>query len=439
MKDAYDLAERLSPGKNHYQNTNAISTYLWLNDPGKYYIYKYGEYKNVAKKIGFDITPKRNGDISEVLKGVANYDLLEKAIARNTALLNIYNRLLDEHPDKYLKPDGLATLTFDFGFWISRHFSHKIEDISQNSIANATEQKEPIVDIQPVSDAPKGYWWLVASPKYWSFSELKVGETVEYTVKNDKGNKRRIAVNFEKAKEGDIVLGYEANPVKKIVALAKVAKASDGENISFQKTEDLENPIPFASFKNLRELSEMEFIKNQNGSFFRLTPKEYSTILNLIRQENPTSEDANPIKRTEDNESYGREQFLNEVFMTEEKLNELIQLLRIKNNVILQGAPGVGKTFSAKRIAYCMMKEKNDSRIEMVQFHQNYSYEDFIMGYRPTSDGGFELSTGVFYNFCKKAQKQPDKSFFFIIDEINRGNLSKIFGELLMLIEKSYR
>ena len=85
-----------------------------------------------------------------------------------------------------------------------------------------------------------------------------------------------------------------------------------------------------------------------------------------------------------------------------------------------------------------MMGRKDDSRVKLVQFHQNYSYEDFVMGYRPDGSG-FKLTKGIFYNFCREAQKHPDKEYFFIIDEINRGNLSRIFGELLMLLEKDYR
>lgn len=136
--------------------------------------------------------------------------------------------------------------------------------------------------------------------------------------------------------------------------------------------------------------------------------------------------------------SYTEGDFLNEVFMDEKQYETLVGLLKYKKNLILQGAPGVGKTFAAKRLAYSIMGAKDTSRVMMVQFHQSYSYEDFIMGYRPTQDG-FELMQGPFYQFCKRAQDDSERDYFFIIDEINRGNLSKIFGELLMLIEKDKR
>lgn len=135
---------------------------------------------------------------------------------------------------------------------------------------------------------------------------------------------------------------------------------------------------------------------------------------------------------------YTKDDFLSDVFMSEEEYERLKSVLTFKKNIILQGAPGVGKTYTAKRLAYSLMGEKNIERVKMVQFHQSYSYEDFIMGFRP-SDNGFELRKGAFYNFCKKAEPDASNDYFFIIDEINRGNLSKIFGELFMLIENDKR
>ena len=124
--------------------------------------------------------------------------------------------------------------------------------------------------------------------------------------------------------------------------------------------------------------------------------------------------------------------------MDRDQYNAIVGLLKTKKNIILQGAPGVGKTFVAKRLAYSMMGVKDVSRVKLVQFHQSYSYEDFIEGYRP-SGAGFELVKGAFYSFCKKAADDEENDYFFIIDEINRGNLSKIFGELFMLIENDKR
>ena len=149
-----------------------------------------------------------------------------------------------------------------------------------------------------------------------------------------------------------------------------------------------------------------------------------------------TSEDVEEVEKSYS--SYTKEDFLSDVFMSEEEYERLKSVLTFKKNIILQGAPGVGKTYTAKRLAYSLMGEKDIERVKMVQFHQSYSYEDFIMGFRP-SDNGFELRKGAFYNFCKKAEPDTSNDYFFIIDEINRGNLSKIFGELFMLIENDKR
>jgi len=170
-----------------------------------------------------------------------------------------------------------------------------------------------------------------------------------------------------------------------------------------------------------------------------VTPnKEYVAKLSALF-DNPTAAVSEPETTYETCEPYTEKDFLGEVFMEQEAYQKLRGLLTTKKNIILQGAPGVGKTFSAKRLAYSIMGEKDKGRVEMVQFHQSYAYEDFILGYKPNAEGGFSLKQGVFYTFCKKAQADLGRDYFFIIDEINRGNLSKIFGELLMLIENDYR
>ncbi|MCM1215528.1 MAG: EVE domain-containing protein [Lachnospiraceae bacterium] len=278
----------------------------------------------------------------------------------------------------------------------------------------------------------QGYWWLTVNPRIWSFSEIKIGEEQSYTLYNENGNKRRIFQNFLNAKAGDIVIGYEADPVKKVVAIARITQANDGKAIYFEKVEGLTTPVGYLALKECPELGNMEFCKQPNGSLFKLEKGEYDFIMDIIRDENPLQKPDVVVQK------YTKKDFLRKVYMTEERFDVLEALLRNKMNVILQGAPGVGKTFTAKKLAYAMMGEVDDSRIEMVQFHQNYSYEDFIMGYRP--DGAdFKLTDGIFYKFCRTAANHPDKEYFFIIDEINRGNMSKIFGELLMLIERDYR
>ncbi len=131
-------------------------------------------------------------------------------------------------------------------------------------------------------------------------------------------------------------------------------------------------------------------------------------------------------------------------------------------NIILYGVPGVGKTYSHKKLIDMIESKRygdkaifrtleshqkeekydeaqSENRVKFVTFHQSFGYEDFIEGYRPNESGNIELERGVFKSFCVKAQEEKDKKFYFVIDEINRGNISKIFGELITLIEEDKR
>ncbi|MDE2652402.1 MAG: DUF3427 domain-containing protein [Gemmatimonadota bacterium] len=128
-----------------------------------------------------------------------------------------------------------------------------------------------------------------------------------------------------------------------------------------------------------------------------------------------------------------------DLFIPPTHFDRLLTSLQRRKNLILQGPPGTGKTFIARRIAWCLIGHKDDDPVEMIQFHQSFAYEDFVEGFRPTDDGGFTLKPGVFHRFCERARANPEVPHVFIIDEINRGNLSRIFGELLMLIEHDKR
>ena len=136
---------------------------------------------------------------------------------------------------------------------------------------------------------------------------------------------------------------------------------------------------------------------------------------------------------------YSLAQAEQDLFLPTDQIEHLQAALRRKKNLIVQGPPGVGKTYVARRLAWLQMGEQDPSRVQLVQFHQSYSYEDFIRGWRPTEQGGFELANGVFVDFVRRAQHDPERDYFFLIDEINRGNLSKIFGELLLLLEADKR
>ena len=173
----------------------------------------------------------------------------------------------------------------------------------------------------------------------------------------------------------------------------------------------------------------------------KYTPDQLNALIGIEDSHSPSSADERLGNNDLDeaDEHYTSTDFLDEVFLSPEDLDQMLGLLRRKKNLILQGAPGTGKTFAAKRLAYALMGQTDDSRVEVVQFHQSTTYEDVVVGLRPTAEGGFAAAEGVFARFCRRAAADPGRDYVFIIDEINRANISKAFGELLMLIEAEHR
>lgn len=546
MRSSMLLEQHSDGNRQRYQYENAITTYLWLRYPDKYYIYKYSEVKAVADVLKSGYYFKKGAYADNIRHFYRLYDEICQEIKGDTELVRLLKGKLTDscYPDPELR-----TLTLDVSFYISQSYSqgqdaglskaewfpaqydpglsvedwvcllndgevfsvgsleimkrmkdyggaatctqlstkygesvnfynvgasslaHRVADTMELSAVEispgeerwwpvlfigkeAGEEEEGVfvwklrdelsqaldqtdlsdVELYALEDRGRDgcrYWWLNASPSIWSFSDMAVGGTQSYTLYNDNGNKRRIFQNFLDARAGDMLICYESNPVKQIVAIGKIIAEQDGEEIFFEKLEGLSSPIDYQVLKGYPELEGMEFFTNPNGSLFKLTREEFDFIMDLIREENSVQNETHI-------ESYSKEDFLDEVYMSEQRFKTLVSVLKNKKNIILQGAPGVGKTFIAERLAYSIMGKKDDSRIRFVQFHQNYSYEDFVMGYKPV-ENGFELKYGVFYHFCQEASDYPEKNYFFIIDEINRGNMSKIFGELLMLIERGYR
>lgn len=392
--------------RNHYQNTNAISTYLWLRYPDKYYIYKYELFRAVAKELSSDYMPKRNGSVESLIGGNQMYDEICDAIKADPDIRKMIESALV--PSCYSDPE-MRTATIDVGFYLTRYYLEE----------QKSEQEEEEWFPKEYSPGLSVDDWieLLNDSSVFTIGSLQIMKRMK-----DYGGQAtctQLSVKYGESKNF-----YNSGSS----SLAK--RIAEKTNCEILPDRDSRNarwwPILYVG---------KYADKDEEGSYIWRFRDELSEALNKVDLSGidlyVKGEDAVVQK-------YTKEDFLSKVYMTEERYDVLKALLRNKMNVILQGAPGVGKTFTAKKLAYAMMGEVDDSRIEMVQFHQNYSYEDFIMGYRP--DGAdFKLTEGIFYRFCQTAANFPDKEYFFIIDEINRGNMSKIFGELLMLIEKDYR
>ena len=404
---SYGLLERYGSGaKHHYQKENPICTYLWLRYPDKYYVYKFREVKAVSDELQSDYIFKTGDYTNNIRNFLVFYNEICAELQQDEELKNMLASQITEthYPDTELR-----TLTMDVGFFIRTYLKKDVD-------APSTDEWWPIHYSPELT--VEDWESLLYDNEVFTDSSLEIMKRML-----DCGGKATCEELVMKYGESEDFYSSTSTDLSK-----RIVQKTGCPVMSVEDERNKWWPVLYIG-KAIK--------KDEKGSIVWKLRTELSEALGRVDL-SKVNLYQNSLLSVNGNGRYKKDDFLKEVYMTEAKYDRLAAVLKKKKNIILQGAPGVGKTFAAKRLAYSMMGEVDDSRIEYIQFHQNYSYEDFMMGYKPVDDG-FELKYGIFYRFCQKAENHLDKDYFFIIDEINRGNMSKIFGELLMLIEPDYR
>lgn len=445
LLDVYRSQITRSPEKalNHYQDLRALCVYLSFRFPDKYFLFKYRMYTGFRKLVGWkETSQEKDPEIRKYDNYAKMCQAVIEEIRADPELQEMQRRQLDREPDCYKDPEfHLLAQTIIF-------VSSEMKDTGPSQ---ETEQKGAAVADEDIET--RRYWLYSPGDGAAIWNECykngfmaigwdEIGDLTAFTSKDEMKQAMKEEIDPTKSymnaahatwqfvhemKPGDIVFAKKG--MHQLVGRGVVES-----DYAFDATRK--------HYKNIRRVKwthKGEWPHPGQAVMKTLTDitayTDYVAKLNALF-ESDVEDDIED--REVDYPIYDAEKFLEEVFMDEESYEKLVALVRTKKNVILQGAPGVGKTFAAKRLAYSMMGVKDPNRVMMVQFHQSYSYEDFIIGFRP-SETGFELKRGAFYNFCKAAEIDSENEYFFIIDEINRGNLSKIFGELFMLIESDKR
>jgi hypothetical protein len=296
--------------------------------------------------------------------------------------------------------------------------------------------------------------------------DLAVGKALWSPQKSKSGGD--IYANMRRVKADDVVFHLTDNEAitgvstaagsadDKFVGLAGTDWEGPGYRVQLTGHATLDPPLPREAFlekepfaTELRELAlsgakglfyNVHRGLNQGAYLTEATPTLLSVLSRAYHAHAgkplPFAEEvAAPITSTQ---KFTIDDALEGLFLERQEIEQILLLWNTKKNIILQGPPGVGKSFAARRLAYALLGAEDRERLGFAQFHQSYSYEDFVEGYRPT-ETGFELRAGKFVEFCRRAESDLERPYVFIIDEINRGNLSKIFGELMLLIENDKR
>lgn len=278
-----------------------------------------------------------------------------------------------------------------------------------------------------------GKWLVQYNPGIWDFDSSIQDGNREITF--------RVGNYKDQIQEGDPVVLWRSGSRAGVVGLGRVKvgpedKVVDDATASYfkidvdrleidtriviQVDEVLDSYLPKTQLMNVLANNNI-FKAPQSTSPFIVTDREYEDILTLSGLQ------------TESKESLDLEVFADQLLVSASWLGRVLQQLETKKQIIFQGPPGTGKTFLARALA-----EYFADGVNIVQFHPSYAYEDFVEGFRPLKAGdsfGFELKPGPMVAIANEARSQPGKKFVLIIDEINRGHLAKVFGELYFLLE----
>ena len=388
-------------------------------------------------------------EVKNYIEGIGNSEADKLFVSENYDDLYLYCRLSEScvFQGKELDPkiSELVRALLNEGAWSSKPRAYSpddIESVLMDYFHDPLVRAERLPQGQtPSIGTPEAVWIAAATLAYsefcrsntkalenYAFSQSDIAH-LAHTFNEDN------SLNTCRSMAGrNCVKGRNDQGYAYLIAVGKKCRVARHDEDAQSQPPRLHKSFEIATISGMKTVGEIEhFIAN-----------EYSNLLfgeNMTVAEYTEEEDFGEETDVEESSgnSYSASDFLSDVFMSEEDYKELVETLKHQKNVILCGAPGVGKTYAATKLAFSVMGEQADERVMQIQFHQSYSYEDFIMGYRPVESGGFEIRTGAFYDFCRKAKEDPENDYFFIIDEINRGNLSRIFGELFMLIENSKR
>lgn len=439
------LGEKAFPGRSAFQDDRAIMLYLGLRFPDKYPLYKFEMFKDFARLVEFDGVVKKSSPTNR-FRPVRQYlelaALVRTELEKDPELLAIHRKMLD--PNIHFTGEYGALLTQDFIYCTA-------EEHPNNSI-NMVEEDSVVYETSMPSAEPT--FWLFTpgeNAQLWddfykegimAIGWSNLGDLRRYPDKQAIANKMRELYQTESSKVNDRLACWEFVKMIKpgdIVITKKGLKSYLGWGVV---TSDYRFKPERSAYGHVRDVDwkgkgnwEVNYqlvVKTlTNISKYPEYVRELIALLNI--------DAGRALKLEQPALLYTKSDALKDLFLPEPAFDRMFQALKYKKNIVLQGAPGVGKTFVAKRLAKYLIGRDDPSKIRTVQFHQSFSYEEFIMGIRPDLDGKFSRKKGLFYEFCERAQEDPNHPYVLLIDEINRGNLSKIFGELMLLIESDKR